>query len=64
MSPVDPRLEAAALLGAIGGLLSKRGSIVDVRPVLSSDGSHEIRALRVTTTTGASLVVEVHPDDE
>lgn len=61
MQPGDPRMEAAGLLGSIGGLLSKRGTVVDVRPVVA-EHSHEITALKVTTSAGQVLVVRVDPE--
>lgn len=61
MQPGDPRMHAAGLLGTIGGMLAKTGSVVDVRPVLRKD-SHEIDCMRVTMDTGQVLVVRVDPD--
>lgn len=58
----DPKMHAAGLLGAIGGLLAKRGSVIDVRPIIR-EGTHEIDALRVTVHSGHVLVVRVEPDE-
>lgn len=61
--PGDPKMEAAGLLGAIGGLLARRGGVADVLPVVSEHG-HEIVALRVVVRSGQVLVVRVEPETE
>jgi hypothetical protein len=48
---LDREVGAASLLGAIGGMLSRRTEVLDVLPVVSEHG-HEIIALDVETVHG------------
>lgn len=47
---------AGGLLGLIGGLLSRREEVLEMRPLLADDGSHEMVALRVATAEGVYRV--------
>lgn len=61
MSEFSEDVEAAGLLGTLGGLVYKVDGVLDVRPIISEHG-HQMCALRVTTDK-AVLRVEVKPDD-
>jgi hypothetical protein len=58
------RTEAAGLMGSIAGLVAKREEVLDVRPQLADNGSHEIAGLIVVTHRGRYRVrVEPLPDE-